>query len=100
MGTPDMNKAIKLTAFAIIGAVALAGVAQAQELRVSIIGKTPPQVHTAIAHAARTVCRDESDVSLSGEASARAQCIAATIAKAEADYRRQAAMQVAMADGG
>ncbi len=95
-----MNKAVKLSAFAIIGAAALAGVAQAQELRISILGKTPPQVHAAIVHAARTVCRDEADVSLSGEASPRSQCVTDTIAKAEADYRRKAAMQVAMANGG
>jgi hypothetical protein len=100
MGTPDMNKAIKLSAFAIIAAAGLAGVVQAQELRVSILGKTPPQVHAAIAHAARKVCRDEADVSLTGEASPRAQCITDTIAKAEGEYRRKAAMQVAMANGG
>jgi hypothetical protein len=95
-----MNNTLKLSIFALFGAASLAGAAHAQELRVSILGKTPPEVHAAIAHAARTVCRDEEDIAFSGEVSPRAQCIDDTIAKAEAQYRRKAAVQVAMANGG
>ena len=52
-----MNRTLILT----LGAVLLAGAAQAGEYRVSVVGKTPGQVRAAIAGAAAEVCRSAYD---------------------------------------
>jgi hypothetical protein len=74
-----MKKSITL----LVAAVALAGPAAAQSVKVSLAGKDPAAIRTDIAHAARVVCREATMLD-QFQFYTMPRCVADTIKAAEA----------------
>jgi len=77
-----MSHTIKLSTAAALAVLALAGVAQAEGVRVTLAGKSPAAIHQDITAAAHAVCTQAvaEDSSAYGGVS---ECVANTVAAAE-----------------
>ena len=94
-----MTDIFKLSLIAVSAGALLAGSAEAQAVRVSVIGKDAKVVHAEFLRAARKLCADQnSEITYSAE-SDHAACMRATVAKAEIEYSQIKSQQIAMVGG-
>ncbi len=93
-----MTNSIKTALVAFSAVFAFAGVAQAEDVKISVVGKDAKTVQAEIVHAAYRVCRF-SNFNYGGYAVAsEASCVNDTIAKADADLRSLSAPRMAVAE--
>jgi hypothetical protein len=74
-----MTTFLKTSTAALVAALALAGVAQAEGVHVNIAGKSPAMIHAEIVQAAKTVCAEASAIDSETYGSVE-ECVPATIA--------------------
>jgi hypothetical protein len=91
-----MTTTIK-TSFALAAAnLAISGVAHAESVKISLVGKDAATIHAEIVKAAHLVCTNVSADSIA--ITAQSECVADTIAKANADLRGLARTRLAQAN--
>jgi hypothetical protein len=76
------------TSIAAAAVFALSGIAHAEGVKISLVGKDAKTIHAEIVKAAYEVCRDVGSDTIA--VSAHADCVSDTIEKADADLRNAA----------
>jgi hypothetical protein len=91
-----MTTTIKTSIAAVAAMFALSGIAHAEGVKISLVGKDAVAIHAEIVKAAHTVCTNVSadSIALTGQS----ECVADTIAKTEADLRGVSETRLAKAD--
>ena len=91
-----MNTTIKTSIAAVAAMFALSGIAHAEGVKISLVGKDAAAIHAEIVQAAHTVCRNSFADHLA--ISTESECVADTIAKADAQVQGAGATRFAKAD--
>ncbi len=80
-----MNNLLKTSIAAAAAMFALSGIANAEGVKISLVGKDTKTIHAEIVKAAYEVCRDVSADAIS--VTAHSDCVSDTIDKADAELR-------------